>query len=270
MNAMTPTLHDVLGLLNQLAPLELAESWDNPGLQVGDLSQGISKICVSLDPTLESLRASLKQGAQLLLTHHPLIFKAVNSLDVHSYPADVILEAARGGISIVAVHTNLDMAQMGINDMLAGQLGLREVVVLREIDGRAGCGLGRIGTLPSPVLLSSFVQDVKEILGTDRLRLVGNLEKQIRCVAVVGGSGGSLIKDAFDKGADLLVTGDIGHHEALEARALGLALVDGGHFLTERLGLRKFTEYFEDTLKERDWEVRVTFLKDEIDPMYWM
>ena len=116
----------------------------------------------------------------------------------------------------------------------------------------------------------SFIKKVKVILGTDRLRFTGGLEKELRRVAVVGGSGGSLIRDAFDQGADLLLTGDVGHHEALEAKTLGLAVVDGGHFLTERLGLKKFTAFFQDTIREREWVVDIVFLEDEADPLSWV
>lgn len=267
---MMPTLQDVLVLLDQLAPPDLAESWDNPGLQVGDLSQAIDKVCVSLDPTMEAVRTSLKQHAQLLLTHHPLIFKPLSCFGIHSYPANVILEAAGAGISIVAVHTNLDMAAGGMNDILAEELQLREVSVLEETDGKTGCGLGRIGELLSPVLLSSFVEQIKRTLGTGRLRLVGSPEKSIHRVAVVGGAGGGLVREAFQKHADLLLTGDVSHHHALEARMLGLALVDGGHFLTERLGLRRFAGFLQEALKNRGWEVEVVFFKEERDPMNWV
>ncbi|MBW2096293.1 MAG: Nif3-like dinuclear metal center hexameric protein [Deltaproteobacteria bacterium] len=270
MTSMTPTVHDLLGLLDELAPFERAESWDNPGLQVGDLSQEITRICVALDPSLESLKGCVREGGQLLLTHHPLIFKSLTSLDVRTYPANVLLEASREGISVVAVHTNLDMARMGINHMLAEELELQDVTILKEMGEKEKWGLGRIGSLPSPVPLSSVLQRLKGILGAERLRLAGDLDKEIRRVAVVGGSGGSMIKHASEKGADLLLTGDVGHHDALEAKALGLAVVDGGHFLTERLGLEKFTAFFRDMLKERRWHVDIIFLEEETDPLYWV
>jgi len=270
MASMTPTVHDLLNLLDELAPFDHAESWDNPGLQVGDPSQGVTRICVALDPSLESLRGCVREGGQLLLTHHPLIFKPLTSLDVRTYPANVLLEAGGEGVSVVAVHTNLDMARMGINHMLAEQLELQGVTILKEMGAEKEWGPGRIGSLPSPVPLSSVLQRLKRMLGAERLRLTGDLAREIRRVAVVGGSGGSLIKDASDKGADLLLTGDVGHHDALEARTLGMAVVDGGHFLTERLGLRKFSAFFHNTLKKRRWDVDIIFLEDETDPLYWV
>jgi GTP cyclohydrolase I len=267
---MIPTLQDMLAFLNRVAPMELAESWDNPGLQVGDLSQRIQKVCVALDPTVDSVRASLEQNSQLLLTHHPLIFSPLSRFDLSAYPANVVLEAAKAGLSIVAVHTNLDQAEGGISDMLAESLQLDQVSVLKEIDGKTGCGLGRIGVYPSAILLTAFIARIKEILGTSRLKTTGEADRTVRRVAVVGGSGGSLVREAFRKGADLLLTGDVGHHHALEARSLGLALVDGGHFLTERLALKRFAELLQNGFKAHDWDVQVTFLTGETDPMIWM
>ncbi len=270
MDKVIPTLQDMLAFLDQVAPTDLAESWDNPGLQVGDLAQRIQRMCVALDPTLDSVRASLEQDSQLLLTHHPLIFSPLSSFDLNTYPANVISEAAKAGLSIVAAHTNLDEAEGGINDMLAESLQLRQVRVLKEFDGRPGCGLGRIGEWPSPVPLTVLIQRLKEILGTSRLKATGDPDRTVRRVAVVGGSGGSLVREAFQKGADLLLTGDIGHHHALKARTLGLALVDGGHFLTERLALKRFTGLLQNGFNAHGWDVRVTFVKEETDPMIWV
>jgi GTP cyclohydrolase I len=270
METVIPTLQDVLAFLDQVAPRELAESWDNPGLQVGDLSQPIQAVCVALDPTLDSVRASLGQNSQLLLTHHPLIFTPLLSFDLNAFPANVISEAARAGLSIVTAHTNLDQAERGINDMLAESLKLRQVEVLKEVDGKIGCGLGRIGEWPSPVPMTVMIERIKKILGTGRLRTTGDPERTIRRVAVVGGSGGSLVREAFQKGADLLLTGDIGHHHALEAKTLGLALIDGGHFLTERLALKGFTGLLQSGFKAQGWNVRVSFLAEETDPMIWV
>jgi len=265
-----PTLQDMLAFLDQVAPVDLAESWDNPGLQVGDLSQRIQRVSVALDPTLDSVRASLEQDSQLLLTHHPLIFSPLSSFDLHAYPANVILEAAKAGLSIVTAHTNLDQAEGGINDMLAESLQLRQVRVLKEVDGKTGCGLGRIGEWPSPIVLTVLIERIKEILGTSRLKTTGDLDRTIRRVAVVGGSGGSLVREAFQKGADLLLTGDVGHHHALEARTLGLAMIDGGHFLTERLALKRLTGLLRRGFKTQGWDVRVTFFAEEADPMIWV
>jgi dinuclear metal center YbgI/SA1388 family protein len=277
---MVPSLSEVQKVLEGLAPRGLAEPWDNPGLQVCDPDRRISEILVSLDPTLASVREASGRGAQLLVTHHPLIFRPISSLDMGSFPGDVIGEAVRGGVSVVSLHTNLDSAEGGINDILAELLHLRDVEVLekRVGDGKVPetisaeanaetTGMGRVGNLPEPVPLSVMKTKVMEALGAKRpLRQIGGGRDTVRRVAVVGGSGGSLVARAAERGADILVTGDVTYHQALEAVRLGLTVIDGGHFLTERAAMRVFAERLKTVLKSGGWEVRVTYVEEERSP----
>jgi dinuclear metal center YbgI/SA1388 family protein len=265
---MIPTLKDILDVLEALAPCHTAEEWDNPGLQVGDLSQEIRKIFISLDPTLKAIRKAAASSAQLLLTHHPLIFEPISTLNHEHYPGNVISEAFNRGISIVCAHSNLDVARGGINDALAQLFDLRHVEVLEKRDalGIEGAGLGRIGDLPEPVKLSAMAEKVKALLGSDTLKLVNNNTK-IKRVAVVGGSGGAMVSLAAKKGADLLITGDVGHHDALEAENFGLALIDAGHFYTEKAALRLFADRLGDAFTERNLAVKMEVYDDEINPM---
>ena len=265
---MKPTLKDFLDLLESIAPARLAESWDNPGLQVGLLSQKIRKVFTSLDPTLDALLSADEADAQLLFTHHPLIFKPLSRLDINSFPGDVIAEAVKRGVSIVAAHTNLDAARGGINDILADLMGLTNVEVLKNADEMDGVGLGRIGYLPQPTALSAVARDVKDVLGTQSIKVVGKRDALIHRLAVVGGSGGSLLPLAYEKGADLLLTGDVGHHVALEAESSGMALIDGGHFHTEKTAFRVFVSNLNKTIKTRGWEVTLETDKNETDPIW--
>jgi dinuclear metal center YbgI/SA1388 family protein len=124
---MTQLLVDIITLLDEIAPFSNAEEWDNPGLQVGSPSSEIKKILISLDPAIDALRKAKDINAQLLLTHHPLIFNKLSNVNSEEYPGDVITEALTSGISIVAAHTNLDAARNGINDILAEMLNLQNV-----------------------------------------------------------------------------------------------------------------------------------------------
>ena len=189
---MYPKSRDILDLLEKFAPEHLAEEWDNPGLQVGSYSQEIKKIFLSLDPTMKSLKATVRQGAQMLLTHHPLIFAPIARLDVSVYPGNVIVEALKSKICVVTAHTNLDLAHGGINDILADSLELQSVEILKESVEMNNTGLGRIGDLPKPDKLSIIVKRVKEVLGTKKLKMVGRGNLQINRIAVVGGSGGNV------------------------------------------------------------------------------
>ncbi|MCP4681755.1 MAG: Nif3-like dinuclear metal center hexameric protein [Desulfobacterales bacterium] len=264
---MYPKLKDILDLLEKFAPERLAEEWDNPGLQVGSYSREIKKIFLALDPTMKSLASAFRQGAQMLLSHHPLIFSPISRLDVNVYPGNVIVEALKSKICVVAAHTNLDLAHGGINDILADSLGFKNVEILKESREMDNAGLGRIGDLPKPDKLSIVAKRVKEVLGTEKLKMVGSGNLQINRIAVVGGSGGNLVSLASEKGAQLLLTGDVSHHNALEAESLGIALLDGGHFLTEKMAFGLFAERLQAMIKEQGWGVMVEVDKEETDPM---
>lgn len=265
---MTPTLQNILTALDEIAPFEHAEEWDNSGLQVGSLSQEISRIYVALDPTMEAARNAAGRGAQLLLTHHPLIYKPLFSINQQEYPGDIIYFASRKKISIVAAHTNLDISNGGINDILAGILKLDKIRMLEEDNrGSGNIGIGRIGELKEPLALSRVTEIVKENLYTGNVMVSGHRDKVIKSVAVVGGSGGDLVSTAAQKGADLLITGDIKHHKALEAETLGLALIDGGHFYTEKAALKVFSERFRDKLSDKGWDIDLEFHDGEKNPL---
>jgi dinuclear metal center YbgI/SA1388 family protein len=264
---MIPKLRNILDLLEEIAPARLAEPWDNPGLQVGSYSQKIKKIFVGLDATPESLQSTYKRNAQLLLTHHPLIFKPISRFDIDTFPGNIILEAGKRGISIVAAHTNLDVAREGINYILADLLGLQRVEVLQEMNGFEGAGLGRIGDLRKSNTLSEVLKKLKGILGAEKLRVVGRADLNISRIAVVGGSGASLLSLASQKGADMLLTGDVGYHHAMEAESLGIVLIDGGHFHTEKAAFRIFAKRLEKMIRDRGWDSKVEVNDDEYDPV---
>lgn len=265
---MPAILREVIDLLEETAPLRAAESWDNPGLQVGHLSQQIDKILVALDPTLPAVMEASNIKAQLLLTHHPLIFKSLSHIHRDDYPGNIIFEAVEREISIFAAHTNLDVARDGINDMLAMLFGLQKVEVLLEGVEAAmeNAGMGRIGELPAEARLASMADVVKRVLGIERVKVVGDKDRKISRVAVVGGSGGRMLSTASQRGADLMITGDIGHHEALEAQRLGLALIDGGHFYTEKAALGLFANRLRDRVLDRGWDISVETYRDERSP----
>ena len=285
-----PRLKDLMELLEEVAPAELAESWDNPGLQVGFLDQRIERLVLSLDPTLQAVQFATSERAQLLLTHHPLIFRPVSTIRDGEYPGGVVYEAIRRGISVVAMHTNLDAAHEGINAILADLLALEQVeplsapgagegvksgalasraIAAEQKEGKSSenAGLGRIGNLKRPCKLSEFISRAKKSLRLKTVRVVGEDKVVIKRVAVVGGSGGSLIREAWMKGADLLVTGDVSYHQAREAEFLDLAVIDGGHFATETVAFREFGRQLGKQIAARGWKIQVLFNEEEKDPL---
>ena len=256
-------------MIEEIAPHELAESWDNPGLQVGALDQKIKIIFFSLDPTIQSLQSAIKYKADLLLTHHPLIFRPISKIDFSFYPGDVVNGAIKNGISIVSAHTNLDSAPGGLNDILAEMLDLKEVEVLKKNEVMNEAGLGRIGRLDENIRLRDLLEHIKRIFDLKNIRVVSDtLEKQINKIAVVSGSGGSLITFAAQKGADVLITGDISYHDALNALSYGLILIDAGHFYTENVAFKKFSEKFKNILENKGFDAEIIFDNNKYDPFY--
>lgn len=266
---MIPKLQNILDELDEIAPFSFAEEWDNSGLQVGNVSNEVKMILIALDPSVNALRSAKKINAQLLLTHHPLIFKPLSQLNHEVYPGDVLTVAIQEKISIVSMHTNLDVAKNGINDMLAKLLGLQDLEVLQEGEDLpgGGIGLGRIGNLSKPKMLSSIVEDVKQVLSAQRIGTLGHKDLEINRVAVAGGSGGGMVTEASMKGADLFITGDVSHHDALQAKDLNLALIDAGHYYSERAAMVHFADFLQERFNEKGWEVKIAIYGEEEAPM---
>jgi GTP cyclohydrolase I len=265
-----PRVEDILVFLESIAPAATAEDWDNSGLQVGNPSLEVQKILTSLDPTFAAVKEAFRREAQMLMTHHPLIFPSLTSVNRQTYPGDVIFEACRTDTAIVAVHTNLDKARKGINEMLAFLFHLENIEVLETNPLHPQSGMGRIGDLPAPEPLFSFAQRIKPLLGAEMLGVSGGREQRVRRVAVVGGSGGSLVPLAWSMGADVLVTGEVRHHEALRARSMGLAVIDAGHFHTEKTGFAIFASRFKELLNREGWRVELETFAAETNPMQWV
>lgn len=266
---MVPTLKDIFDTLDRMAPFSIAQDWDNSGLQIGTFSKEIKKIFISLDPSPKALQEASRRQAQLLLTHHPLIFGPLSCIDGDVYPGNVITEALRADIAVLAAHTNLDVARGGLNDMLADLFDLRNVEILEMGNQQGGIGLGRLGSLEKPLTLSEMIERAKQVLDIEKVGVVGPRDSKVKRVAVVGGSGGEMVSLASKKGADLLITGDISHHEARNAEDLGLALLDGGHFPTEKAALRLFADSFSVKLRELGWQVLVEIYKTEEAPIWY-
>lgn len=266
---MFPDLKTILELIDKEFPLALAEEWDNSGLQVGADEQIINKILVALDPSPDAVSKAASIGAQLLITHHPLIFKAISCVDPKVYPGNVVKEAIKNDISIIAFHTNLDSARGGLNDILAKILGLQEIDVLgtNENYSDGSAGPGRIGNLPEGVDFLSYVKRVKELLKVKTLKVSGPDDALIRRVAVVGGSGSDMIPEAAKKEANLLITGDIGHHDALNARFLGINIIDAGHFNTEKTALGVCMKKLEKIFNDNKMDVTLELFSGETNPL---
>ncbi len=264
------TVSDLIDVMEELAPSSLAESWDNVGLQVGSLDRPVNKVIIALDPTPTVVLSACTQGADLLITHHPLIFHPVKSVNLDLYPGNIIGEAVKNGLAIYAAHTNLDSCAGGVNDIMSGRLKLRNVKVLKPVQAdsfpNADVGLGRIGDLKEPLSLEKFAEKVKQELQLESIKVVGKPDAIIERVCVCCGSGSSLLKDFLACGADLYVSGDLHYHDGRLTEMAGKALIDIGHFHSEHLIVAALAAILEKTALERDWDLKVIPYTKERDP----
>ncbi len=352
----------IMEAMEKLAPRHLAEKWDNVGLLLGSPAQRVTNVLVTLDITQEVADQAIKDKVDLIISHHPLIFKPLTKLRTDLPQGKILASLLKADIAVYATHTNLDSALGGVNDVLAGKLQLEEIqplsvsytekmyklvvfvpethleVVRRAISeagaghvgnyshcsftgkgigsflplegaepfigkvgtleyveecrletilpekisrrvlkamlkahpyeevaydmyellhSENGLGLGRIGRLLSSMTVVEFAAHVKRVLAIDSIRIGGPQDKRIKKIAVCGGSGASLLQKAIFAGADVLVTGDVKYHEAQEALAAGIVIVDAGHFATEQPVLPYVAQYLTTCNNKEKWAVNV-------------
>ena len=363
-------IQDLVGLVHKLYAPELAEDWDNVGLQVGDPGAPLERVMVALDPGLSAIQAARDAGAQALVTHHPLLFRPIKRLTPEDAVGQALWTAVRDGVAIISAHTNLDCAVAGLNSWLAVRLGVQQSAPLQPVAGdylkltvfipagheqsvaealfsagagqigaydecsfRArgegtfrpglgtnpfigeigqreqadeirfetivpkrklarvlekmhkahpyeevaydlvplqnqvpGAGLGRIGRLEQATTLDAFAAGVKAALGCDHLRVTGAGRRPVHKIALCGGSGAGLLQTAHRLGADVLVTGDVKYHDARQAEELGMALIDAGHFATEKLMIEQVADSLREAAHQRHWEIVFEAYAGEADP----
>ncbi|AGL00905.1 Nif3-like dinuclear metal center hexameric protein [Desulfoscipio gibsoniae] len=362
---------DLVRVMERLAPLELAEEWDNSGWQVGDPDARVHKVLLALDVTPEVVDEAVGKGVQLIISHHPMLLKGVKALRRDNPAGSLLFRLIQAGIGVYSAHTSLDSAEGGVNDVLARVLGLQQIEVLqpvryqqllklvvfvpaayadavREALGRAGAGhignyshctfnlngtgtfypregtspfigkvgrlerveevrietiinkektgevvramleahpyeevaydlyplenkgaasgLGRIGRLPLTVTLAELAGTVQQVLQGDCLRYGGDPHTLVQRIAVCGGSGGDLWPQAGQKGADVLVTGDVRYHAARDMLAAGMSFIDAGHFATERVVLPPLREQLTVALAQAGLAVEIAVATCETEP----
>lgn len=355
---MPVTCADIINIMEDIAPLSLAEKWDNPGLLLGEPAQEVSRVLLALDVTPPVVAEATKIGAQLIVAHHPVIFRPLKALRTDDVRGRMLAALLRQGIAVLAAHTNLDAAAGGVNDVLAAALGLTDVAILAEteeplvkiavyvpeeyvdhvrtamtdagaghIGGYSDCtfstpgtgtfkplagarpfigqegelthtaecrletivpqtlvapvvaamrrvhpyeevaydlypllnrretaGMGRIGRLAAPLTLDALARLVARVLAVPAVKVAGQADA-VRRVAVCGGSGSGLAARAAKLRADVLVTGDVGYHDAQDAVAMGLAVIDAGHFGTEHPVLAALAAVLSARAQTAGWTV---------------
>ncbi len=259
------TVGDVAQFLEEFAPASLAESWDNVGLLVGNLEQQVERVMTCLTITQASAREAVEKKAELIVSHHPLPFRALKRLTTDTSEGRLLLDLIEARISVFSPHTAFDSAQQGINARLATLLQLMDVQPL--VPGvEPGQGAGRYGTLGAAVSLSELTSRVKNLLTIDNIQAVGSLAQSVHKVAVACGSAGEFLGPAKAAGCDCLVTGEVRFHTCLEAESLGMSIVLAGHFASERFAV----EQLAGVLSEKFPSLQVWASQQERDPLHWL
>ena len=229
-------VRDIFQFVDSIAPFETQEGFDNAGFLVGRAGGQVSKILVSLDITEQVVEEAAELGAQLIVSHHPVIFGGVQAVTDQTVTGRVLLGLAEKGIAAICAHTNLDAVEGGVNDALALRLGLTGIGQLKQsgVDGQGRpYGIGRVGYVTEQPLYD-FAMGVKRLLGANGLRLVDG-GKPAHKVAVGGGACAGMLEDVLAQGCDTFVTSDVKYNHFLDAKAQGLNLIDAGHFPTENV-----------------------------------
>lgn len=226
-------ISEIIQFLHQLAPNHLQEDYDNSGLIVGDEHAEVHGVLISLDCTEAVVEEAIALGANLIVSHHPIVFRGLKRFTGQTYIDRVVSMAIKNDIALFAIHTNLDnVASEGVNGKIASILGLEDLSVLRPMPGEEGRGAGLLGRI-EPVSAVDFLAFVKNKMGLDCIRYTQLCKDQVSQIAVCGGSGSFLLGDAIKKGADVLITSDFKYHEFFDADGK-IIILDIGHFESER------------------------------------
>lgn len=254
------TVKDVYDYIDSIAPFSTQEDFDNAGILVGHIGAQVKRVLVSLDITPGVVQEAVQLGAQLIVAHHPVIFTPMRAVTDDNVTGSIVLSLAEHKIAAICAHTNLDAAQGGVNDCLAEVLGLtqRALLVHSGVDGQGRpYGIGRLGILPETQSATQFAAYVKARLGASGVHLE-DAGRPVHKVAVGGGACGSMLEDVARAGCDTFVTADVKYNVALDANALGINLLDAGHFPTENVVCAPLAQALQQAFPD------VTVVKSEV------
>ncbi|MBR4172891.1 MAG: Nif3-like dinuclear metal center hexameric protein [Clostridia bacterium] len=233
-------ISEIAKIVESEFPLDTAYEWDNCGLILGDKDREVSKILISLDVNNAVLVEAKRAKADLILSHHPILFDGTKRITADTAEGRLIMGLIQNNISVYAVHTNCDIGKNGINARLSGLFGLLDAEFLEEN------GLGRIGNLKAPISFGNFAEMTKKLLKTPHLRICGDKSAPVSRIALASGACADSIPTAIKKGADVIVTADLKYHEMINFREEGIFIIDAGHYPTEIVAIDIFYELLKD------------------------
>ena len=247
------TVQSILALLDQVAPFDTQEPWDNSGFLVGEQDAEVTGILFALDVTMDVIDEALQKGANLIVTHHPLMFDPLRRLTGDTYEGRLLLRLAREHISLIACHTCLDRATGGINDALA------ECIALLDVEGE---GFIRVGNLPEPMAAGELKEYLAAALDTT-VRLMGDPARKVGRIGLCSGAGSGEWEEAAALGAEAFLTGEVKHHHALAMADAGIAAFECGHYATEMPGLLVLADALQNALNTVEYNLRIFMSAEE-------
>ncbi len=253
---------DIINAIEEYAPLHIQESYDNSGLQIGNREMPASGALLTLDVTLATIDEAIRRNCNLVISHHPLIFKGVKSITGVNETEQIISKAIKNDIAIYSSHTSMDSAWEGVSHILAHKIGVTVTVPLQPTS--EATGLGVIGTI-EPINALDYLKYIKETLNLSSLKYVGDITKTIHTVALCGGSGASLISDAKSAKADMYITGDIKYHD-FTSNSNDIILADIGHYESEQYT----KDIFYGIIKKKISNFVVYYSEEEKNPINYL
>lgn len=250
----------IITAIETFAPKRLAQNWDNVGLMVGDTKWEVKKLLLSLDSSEDVIDYAIENEFDMIVTHHPLIFSPLKAVRGDVPSGRKIIKLIQNKICLYSAHTNFDSAKGGVTDVLCNKTGVynTEIIDVTGIDKNGDAyGIGKIGKIENKMSVAEYADFIKKALDVKYVNIIGNLNAMVQKVAVCGGSGSSLISKARFLGADVFVTGDIQHHDALDAIELGLNIIDAGHYYTENIAMPIMMEYLKSIKNLKELEIEL-------------
>ena len=247
---------DIINIMEEYANPNLAEDWDNVGLMVGDENRTISKILVALDIDDKIIDEAIEKKCDMIITHHPFIFKGIKSIKASDTLGNRIIKLIKNNICVFSAHTNLDIAINGTSDTFAKLLNLEKISNLFEKDNSL-VGLGRVGQLEETMPFSELIESVKNILKLKNLVVCGDLDTPVKKIGICPGAGGEVdfMLQAISEGCDVYITGDIKYHNSQVANDLGLCLIDATHYASEAIIVPVICDYINNCSRRLNMDV---------------
>lgn len=249
---------EIIKMIENVCPKELAYPWDNVGLLCGDENKEIKTVLVTLDTNLNTVKEAISAGADMIVSHHPILLGGIKKIDYLMPTGKMLKLLIENDIPVFAAHTNMDTAKGGINDELAELFKLTDAKILEQHTKNTEAGLGRYGKLKAPVSLFELSEITKKKLKTPHVRVSGELDTVISTLAVASGSCSEVIPRAKALGCDAIITGDMKYHNAIDNTENGICIIDAGHYPTECIVM----DIFENILKNTNLKIIKSKNKD--------